>query len=264
MRTDRQSRDSIFPRIGSLALILLTVVALAWIAGCTRTESATLGKLPGPVFREPPTDWPATMPDVERPMLDVEAAWRSHSQPDRAWAWIVVHHSGGAGGDAVKFDQFHRETRGWDELGYDFVIGNGTDTGDGQVQVGSRWLKQKQGAHCATPSRQFNEHGVGVCMVGNFEKDGKQPSRRQWASLVALCSFLCREYDIPVERIIGHRDGQAAEGPVTTECPGRNVNLIELRRQVRWAIANRWPDLWPPLEVPAGAATSRPAGLPSD
>ena len=184
-------------------------------------------------------------------MPDVEAAWRSHSQPDRDWTWIVVHHSGGAGGDAVKFDEFHRAPpRNWDELGYHFVIGNGTETADGQVQVGTRWLKQKHGAHCATPSGQFNQHGVGICMVGNFELDNNRPSKRQWASLVALCSFLCREYDIPVERIIGHRDGQAAEGPVTTECPGRNVDLADLRRRVSWAMKHHWPDRWPPSSPP--------------
>ena len=30
------------------------------------------------------------------------------------------------------------QAKGWDELGYHFVIGNGTDTRDGQVEVGSR------------------------------------------------------------------------------------------------------------------------------
>ena len=250
MPTGRPHRRTLLTRIALLACLLAVNFALAYSSGCARTESAMLGKLPGPIFREPPTDWPATAPDVERATLDVEAAWRSHSQPDRAWTWIVVHHSGGAGGDAVKFDQFHRDTRGWDELGYHFVIGNGTDSGDGQVQVGSRWLKQKHGAHCATPSGQFNQHGVGICLVGNFQLDGNRPSPRQWASLVALCSFLCREYDIPVEHILGHRDGQAVEGAMTTECPGRNVDLAKLRVQVRWAMSHHWPTRWPPSSAP--------------
>ena len=34
--------------------------------------------------------------------------------------------------------------KGWDELGYDFVIGNGTDTGDGQIEVGFAALAQAE------------------------------------------------------------------------------------------------------------------------
>ena len=30
-------------------------------------------------------------------------------------------------------------------------IGNGSDTVDGQIEVGSRWVKQKVGAHAKTP-----------------------------------------------------------------------------------------------------------------
>ena len=63
----------------------------------------------------------------------------------------------------------HRRDNQWDELGYHFVIGNGTHTGDGQVEVGSRWGKQKHGAHCKTPDNYYNDHGIGICLVGNFE-----------------------------------------------------------------------------------------------
>jgi hypothetical protein len=232
--------DSSQRSIGRLAA--LAAIALLALAGCAGPESRALAALPAPVFHEPPTDWisagpggrPATAPDSQRSVEQIEAGWRNHVVPDRAWRWIVIHHSGpSAKGNAFEFDKLHRAPpRNWDELGYHFVIGNGTGSGDGQVEVGSRWLKQKHGAHCATPSHQFNDFGVGVCLVGDFETASNRPSLAQWASLVALCRFLCREYDIRPDHILGHRDAQAAEGEVNTECPGKNMDLKALRRAV--------------------------------
>ena len=85
------------------------------------------------------------------------------------WTTVVVHHSATDRGSASAFDRGHRG-KGWDELGYHFVIGNGRGSGDGQIEVGSRWYKQKHGAHCKTPDNYFNEHGIGVCLVGDFTR----------------------------------------------------------------------------------------------
>jgi hypothetical protein len=90
--------------------------------------------------------------------------------PANQWRWIVVHHSATVSGGAARFDKLHRE-KGWDELGYHFVIGNGTDTRDGQIEVGSRWVKQKRGAHTKTADNRFNDYGIGICLVGNFNYD---------------------------------------------------------------------------------------------
>src|SRR5262249_50602205 len=63
------------------------------------------------------------------------------------WKWIVIHHSDTKVGSAASFDRFHREVRHWEMLGYHFVIGNGTGSRDGQIEVGPRWPIQKIGAH---------------------------------------------------------------------------------------------------------------------
>ena len=233
MQSSQHGTLSLVGRAG-MGILLFALLALG-PAGCDRTESRTLEGLPPPVFQEPPHDWPTTHPDVPQSADDVEAGWRNHELPEPAWRWIVVHHSAGAGGNAPKFDVFHRDTRGWDELGYHFVIGNGTDRRDGEVEVGPRWIKQKHGAHCLTDSGQFNKQGIGICLVGNFDAEGHRPSPRQWASLIALCRFLCREYDIPPDRIVGHRQAQAMEGnrrPQDDNCPGKNVDLDALRRAI--------------------------------
>jgi hypothetical protein len=137
------------------------------------------------------------------------------------WHWIVIHHSATPSGGAKAFDRMHRD-KGWDELGYHFVVGNGTDTGDGQVEVGSRWPKQKWGAHAKTPDNRFNKTGIGICLVGNF--DTERPTRAQMASLSHLVAYLMKTYHIPADHVIGHGDTKA------TDCPGRNLHVAEVRR----------------------------------
>jgi hypothetical protein len=139
------------------------------------------------------------------------------------WETIVIHHSATRQGGANSFDKTHR-SKGWDELGYHFVIGNGSHTPDGHVEVGSRWHKQKHGAHCKTPDNFYNEHGIGICLVGDFTR-GK-PTTRQMASLERLTKFLARACHISANKITTHK-------AVTrkTACPG-NFPIRRLRRKL--------------------------------
>lgn len=116
-------------------------------------------------------------------------AWTPPVQ-SRPWQCIVIHHSATDFGGARRFDKGHKE-KGWDDLGYHFVIGNGSDTRDGAVEVGPRWRQQRQGAHCRSPEDYYNERGIGVCLVGNFD-DGP-PSAAQRQSLEKLVRYLCRK-----------------------------------------------------------------------
>ena len=132
----------------------------------------------------------------------------------RPWDYIVVHHSASDTGNAQQFDQAHRD-RGWDELGYHFVIDNGRGGPDGRVEVGSRWRKQKQGAHCGgTPANAYNEHGIGICLVGDFSND--MPTPAQQKSLRELVTYLMVTQGIDSTKVITHQDAPNAQ----TECPG--------------------------------------------
>jgi N-acetylmuramoyl-L-alanine amidase len=139
-----------------------------------------------------------------------------------AWKWIVIHHSATTVGGAARFDREHREVRHFDELGYHFVVGNGTDTADGAVEVGSRWPKQKWGAHAQTPDEQFNKFGIGICLVGNF--DQQQPSDSQLRATSKLVAYLMKTYGISPSHVIGHGDTKR------TDCPGRNLHVASVRR----------------------------------
>lgn len=154
----------------------------------------------------------------------------------RAWRYVVIHHSAGTSGSVAIFDKEHR-ARGWDACGYHFVICNGDGGGDGEVQIGPRWPIQKQGAHTgATPGNEYNEYGIGICLVGDFSNRG--PSAAQLASLNRLTNYLAARYRISPDRVIGHRDAPGH----ATECPGDVLEAYlrsTLRSNVRGELARR-------------------------
>jgi hypothetical protein len=150
--------------------------------------------------------------------------WLPYSKPEKKWTAIVLHHSGTENGNAAIFDKWHREGNHWEGVGYDFVIGNGTDSGDGEVEVTFRWSEQRTGAHCKTPDNWANESAVGICLVGNFDKS--VPTARQTQSLVKLINFLHKRYRIPKSRIYGHNTTPGAQ---ITACPGRKFPMAKLK-----------------------------------
>jgi hypothetical protein len=203
--------------------------------GCSSNHPQLVEKLPPPNFNGPnlapqagkklPT---VAQAPVQRPAPQVATGsgiprdWTPPPGAQRSWKWIVIHHSATPSGSARTFDRMHRD-KGWDELGYHFVIGNGTDSGDGQIEVGTRWAKQKWGAHAKTPNNEYNDHGIGICLVGNF--DIERPTPQQTRSLARLVSHLMRTYNVPASRVLGHQDTGKP-----TECPGRNMNIAAVRR----------------------------------
>lgn len=141
----------------------------------------------------------------------------------RAWKYVVLHHSATAGGSAQSFDTFHRQQRGWQGgLGYHFVIGNGIEQGDGTVVAGPRWYEQTAGAHAN--SAEYNDYGIGICLVGNF--DEKPPTPAQVSAARALIVRLCRQYGIGPQNVVGHNDIRRGGA---TACPGKLFPLDELR-----------------------------------
>lgn len=145
---------------------------------------------------------------------------------ERPWRWIVLHHSDDTTGCLHKYHDIHLNERRWEHgCGYHFVIGNGTQTRDGEVEISKRWHQQLQGAHAKTPDNRYNEHGVGIVLVGDFEAGGR-PTARQMDSLAALCRWLMGRYGIGVDAVVGHCDVGR------TCCPGRNFPWAELRQRL--------------------------------
>ncbi len=144
------------------------------------------------------------------------------SGSERNWKAIVIHHSATDTGNVASIDDYHRRTNGWDGIGYDFLIGNGSGAVNGEIDPTFRWTGQKTGAHCKTDESNWaNESAIGICLVGNF--DHSRPSSKQMASLMKLVRYLSERYNIPASRIYGHN---TTPGHITTtSCPGRNFPL---------------------------------------
>ena len=132
----------------------------------------------------------------------------------RPWRYIVIHHSANPDGNATTIGAAHK-ARGWDELGYHFVIDNGNGGPNGRLEVGPRWKAQKWGAHTGnTPDNEYNKFGIGICLVGNYQNH--LPSKAQLAELERLVRSLAARYGISPRDVISHRDAPGAK----TECPG--------------------------------------------
>jgi len=213
------------------------VILLLVSSGCSQDRAGILRPLPDPVFTSATAPRPQPAPTLDyrpipepAPALRLARPWLPPGGLSGRWDCIVIHHSASDSGGAAAFDEYHRNTCGWDELGYHFVIGNGTDTPDGRIEVGSRWAKQKHGAHCKTADNYYNDHGIGVCLVGDFEHS--RPTAAQMESLEKLTRFLLEECDIPVDRVLTHKGVTGR-----TACPGRRFPLETLKRHLSVPVA---------------------------
>ena len=159
----------------------------------------------------------AALREAVKPFVEEPGDLFQPPRADRPWKYVVVHHSANAKGGLDQIDREHRKVLGFEGCGYHFVIGNGTDSPDGQIEIADRWLNQKHGVHCRNgKTPEVNEYGIGICLVGNF--DQSEPTPRQIAAARALVAYLGDRYQIPTDRIGTH--DQFADGP--TACPGKN------------------------------------------
>ena len=155
--------------------------------------------------------------------------WIPPASCERSWKAIVIHHSATDVGSVESIDNYHRNHNGWDGIGYDFIIGNGSGCCNGEVESTFRWTQQRTGAHCKTDSSNWaNEKAIGICLIGNFNKT--RPSNSQLSSLLKLSRFLSERYDIPASRIYGH---STTPGHSTkTDCPGKKFPMSYVKQNL--------------------------------
>lgn len=225
-----ESADANLPPVRLAPPVVLAAPAPAYEPGASLLR---------PVAPEPAPPAEARIPTIPGPVADVPASWIPAVAANH-WEWIIIHHSDSSYGSAAIMDKWHRQ-RGFDELGYHFVIGNGTNSGDGQIEVGPRWPKQKWGAHDNALDNRYNLNGIGICLIGNF--NDTRPTAKQMHSLVKLVVYLMRTYHIPPDRVLGHGETKV------TQCPGKYLNVASIRAQAERIIAQGDPG--PDAEVHA-------------
>lgn len=147
---------------------------------------------------------------------------------------IVLHHSASPSGNVAEFRRSHIE-RGFSDIGYHVLIGNGRGAGNGEIQYGRPTSKDGAGVY------GNNRRKLHIVCVGNFEEDHSgftgPMSIEQYNALRVVIADLARKFrtkagDRPA--LVGHRE-IALPGHGTL-CPGSLFPLDDLRRWYRESV----------------------------
>ncbi len=181
---------------------------------------------PGDVLKIPgkAASKPKAVPKARETSVYVDKAQRKidvGNLSERRWKHIILHHSGTLTGSGKIFDYYHRRVRGMENgLAYHFVIGNGSESGDGQIEVSERWRRQIQGGHVRSDA--YNQNSIGICLVGDFQRT--RPTKHQMKSAIALVDHLKNGLLNKRPDLLLHRDIQE------TICPGKYFPEREIHR----------------------------------
>jgi N-acetyl-anhydromuramyl-L-alanine amidase AmpD len=145
------------------------------------------------------------------------------------WKYIVIHHSAGNYGNIEFLQRVHRERQAKDPIDaipYHYVIGNGNGLVEGEVV--SDWRNEYGiwGAHVSARNSDHNLRGIGICLIGNFER--KNVSDIQYNALVKLTKKLMREHNILAQNVSGHRFVKGER----TKCPGKMFPMEKFRKDI--------------------------------
>lgn len=162
-----------------------------------------------PRYVHPGTGASRVLPEIHR-----RSEWRanpssSNVRPMGRITRLTVHHSampvprpGDEARHLREIQSFHKQDRGWADVGYHVLIDP-----SGGVWEGREW--QRQGAHAAGDNNIGN---LGICLLGDFTKHGVPA--RQLASLHSVLDRVRGSYGIATSEVYTHREFKS------TECPG--------------------------------------------
>lgn len=218
----------------------LLLAAVPW--GCTEASASARGGPAGDAVPEavplvyPRRQWGARSPKRHARIL-------GHA-PDH----LVVHHTDTANSADPSIDHafglsrwiqdFHMNTRGWDDTGQQLTISRGGYVMEGRnrslaaIRAGVNVMGAQVLGH--------NDHTLGIENEGTYMTVA--PPALLWSSLVAVCAWLCDLYELdPHTAISGHRDFNS------TDCPGDMLYamLPELRRSVAARLTPQVEASWP-------------------
>ncbi len=150
---------------------------------------------------------------------------------------IVIHHTASANvADtslahakrlARSIQDFHMgPRRNWMDTGQHFTVSRGGHILEGRhrsLEAATAGLRHVLGAHAGSAC---NADYVGIENEGTYMTG--LPPAAQWGSLVQLCVWLCNQYGMSSDDIIGHRQCKS------TDCPGDRffAQLGQLRQDV--------------------------------
>lgn len=128
---------------------------------------------------------------------------------------------------AADIERWHR-ARGWSGIGYHKVVRRNGRIEDGRAET-------VIGAH----TLGLNGQSLGICLSGHGDLQPMTQAQEQ--ALIGLLVQLAQKYQVPPERIIGHREvnrlveqGQLGATYRTSKtCPGTKISMVHIRSLVR-------------------------------
>ncbi len=135
----------------------------------------------------------------------------------------VSHHSLTKDGlvvDAKAITRYHIDVKGWSDVGYHALYER---VGDKMVWIPGRPLSV-MGAHV----RGFNQESLGLCYVGNYDKD-----LPDWKGYLPVVRDFAIWFRIPIGDHLGHFETYQLMGKVQEKsCPGRLWSMPRFRAEL--------------------------------
>ncbi|MPY79483.1 MAG: N-acetylmuramoyl-L-alanine amidase [Actinophytocola sp.] len=168
---------------------------------------------------------------------------------DNPPTYITVHHTvepGNSDDMSVEhafeisraMQNYHMDSRGWIDTGQQFTISRGGHITEGRhrsleiLREGSRHVE-------GTNVADFNSRVIGIENEGLYTAEDVPLTL--WDSLADLVTYMAYQYNVPPQRIMGHRDFGS------TQCPGDVLykRLAELRGTVAQRLGTPLPPSLP-------------------
>jgi hypothetical protein len=137
---------------------------------------------------------------------------------------LIVHHTGGPGDQSPESIHKYHQEKNWGEpdrplyaprIVYHY----------GVAPSGLQW-KFNRAIDRTWQCAGHNQVGLGLVLFGDFTK--YEVPNDQWQSAVELAARLCNAYNIPTEKVLGHREC------FPTACPGTHIDPAGFR----WAVVS--------------------------
>ena len=124
---------------------------------------------------------------------------------------IIVHCSDSKTGNAAKIKKWHVVDKGWNDIGYHYVINR-----NGEIETGRPI--ERIGAHC----KGKNRYSVGICLIGKPTNESGIAAFKgeQIDSLRVLCHTLIIKEGLELESVFGHNTYTDKK-----ICPGFDVEI---------------------------------------
>ena len=139
--------------------------------------------------------------------------------------YIIIHTTGGSKATVESVKKYHRDTLGWADIGYNFMI-----------ERNATWKTERGENYVGAHAKNHNYNSIGISYSGcdndtsnqtkeNAIKNGTI-TKSQYERLLSQTRMLLKKYSIPKEKVLGHNELPG----VSKSCPC--IDMDEFRKNL--------------------------------